>query len=264
MRRRELAVRAALGASRRRLVQQLLADGFWLALGGTAVGLVITAIALSLVSRIELPLPVPVVLNPHIGGGLMWYALGLLAVTTVVSALVPALTVSRQSVTTALRTDQPQYGHRRITVRNLLVVGQVAVALVLLTTAGLFIRNLALTHTLDPGFDDAAPAGRAGHVPAGSPLTAKRVWPRSTAPLTRLKALPGVQHAAFARGVPLTMRSGGTTGADLGIDGERGTVPAMYEENWVSPGTSRRWACACWRVATWRQPTWRAVPRLPS
>ena len=153
VRRRELAVRAALGASRRRLVQQLLADGFWLAVGGTAVGLAITAIALRLMSRVEFPLPVPIVLNADVGDGLLGYSLALLIVTTVVSALLPAVTVSRQPVTPALRTDEPQYGHRRITLRNLLVVVQVAVALLLLTTAGLFIRNLALTHTLDPGFD---------------------------------------------------------------------------------------------------------------
>jgi predicted permease len=235
VRRRELAVRAALGASRRRLAQQLLADGFWLALGGTAVGLVVTAFVLTLVSRVELPVPVPIVLNPHIGGSLLWYALGLLAVTTVVSALVPALTVSRQSVTSALRTDQPQYGHRRITVRNLLVVGQMAVALILLTTAGLFIRNLALTHTLDPGFDMRRLLVAQVTFPPGRHSRETRLAALDTA-LTRLRALPGVQHAAFARGVPLTMRSGFTSVADLGIDGERGTVPAMYEENWVSPG----------------------------
>ncbi len=235
VRRRELAVRAALGASRRRLVQQLLADGFWLALGGTAVGLVVTAFVLALVSRVELPFPVPIVLNPHLGGGLLWYALALLAVTTVVSALVPALTVSRQSVTSALRTDQPQYGHRRITLRNLLVVGQVAVALVLLTTAGLFIRNLALTHTLDPGFEVRACWSRRSRS-RQAVTRLRRGWQRSTWPSHGCSALPGVQHAAFARGVPLTMRSGGTVGVDLGIDGESGTVPAMYQENWVSAG----------------------------
>ena len=60
--------------------------------------------------------------------------------------------MSRESITSSLKLEEPQYGHRRFTLRNLLVIGQVAVAVVLLTAAGLFIRNLALTHTLDPGF----------------------------------------------------------------------------------------------------------------
>ena len=235
VRRREIAVRAALGASRRRLVQQLLADGFWLAVGGTAVGLAITAVVLRLVSRIELPLPVPVVLNPQVGGGLLWYALGLLMVTTVVSALVPAVTVSRQSVTSALRTDEPQYGHRRLTLRNLLVVVQVAVALLLLTTAGLFVRNLALTHTLDPGFDVAPLLVAQVTFPPGRHSTQARLTTLD-AGLARLQALPGVQQAAFARGVPLTLRSGSTTGADLRIESDGSTVPARYEGNWVSAG----------------------------
>jgi len=235
VRRRELAVRAALGASRRRLVQQLLADGFWLAAGGTAVGLALTAVVLRLVSRIELPLPVPVVVNPHVGGGLLWYALGLLVVTTVVSALLPAVTVSRQSVTSALRTDEPQYGHRRVTLRNLLVVVQVAVALLLLTTAGLFIRNLALTHTLDPGFDVRPLLVAHVTFPPGRHSAETRLTTLDSA-LATLRALPGVQRAAFARGVPLTLRSGGTTGADLRIESDGSTVPAMYEENWVSAG----------------------------
>lgn len=235
VRRRELAVRAALGASRRRLVQQLLADGFWLAVCGTGVGLAITAITLRLMSRIELPLPVPVVLNAHVGSGLLWYSLGLLVVTTVVSALVPAVTVSRQPVTPALRTDEPQYGHRRFTPRNLLVVVQMAVALLLLTTAGLFIRNLALTHTLDPGFDVRPLLVAQVTFPQGRHSGEARLTTLDAA-LARLTALPGVQRAAFARGVPLTLRSGGTTGADLRIDGDSGAIPAMYEENWVSAG----------------------------
>jgi predicted permease len=235
VRRRELAVRAALGASRRRLVQQLLADGFWLAAGGTTLGLAMTAVVLRLASRIELPLPVPVVLNPNLRGGLLWYALALLAVTTIVSALVPAFTVSRQPVTSALRSDEPQYGHRRFTLRNLLVVVQVAVALLLLTTAGLFIRNLTLTHTLDPGFDVRPLLVAQVTFPPGRHSGEARLTMLDDA-LARLEALPGVQRAAFARGVPLTLRSGGTTGADLRIDGDSGAIPAMYEENWVSAG----------------------------
>ena len=110
-----------------------------------------------------------------------------------------------------------------------------AVALVLLTTAGLFVRNLALTHTLDPGFDVRRLLVAQVTFPPGRHSPDTRLAMLDLA-VTRLRALPGVQQAAFARGVPLTLRSGGTVGFDLGIDGEGGTVPAMYQENWVSAG----------------------------
>ena len=234
VRRREIAVRVALGASRARLVQQLLTEGLWLALFGTVSGLLLSFILVDVLSRTSLPLPVPIEFHWRFDVRLLIYSVGLLAVTAVLCALAPALQATRPSLVPALKQEEPRYAHRRWTLRNLLVVGQVAVALVLLVSALLFLRNLARAHDVDPGFDTArtlvaqvsvvegryTPDGRASFLDAA---------------VTRLRALPGIEAATYSSAVPLTIRSGMTTGAPLRI-AERGEeFHARYEVNLVGP-----------------------------
>ena len=143
--------------------------------------------------------------------------------------------MSRESITSSLKLEEPQYGHRRFTLRNLLVIGQVAVAVVLLTAAGLFIRNLALTHTLDPGFAVDGRPSRRLTFPTSHGTEARRGWRRST-----LRSSACRRCLECARGVrlglPLTIHPGRSTGADLRVDGEGATFGANYQENYVSPG----------------------------
>ena len=153
VRRREIAVRVALGASRSRLVQQLLTEGLWLAIFGTLCGLMLMSGLMELIGRISLPLPMPIEIGARIDLRLLVYSLVLLVLTTVFCALVPALQATRPSLVPALKQEEPRYAHRRWTLRGLLVVGQLAVALVLLLTALLFVRNLRLASGADPGFD---------------------------------------------------------------------------------------------------------------
>src|SRR4030095_3019973 len=101
----------------------------------------------------------------------------------------------------------------------LLVIGQVTVSVVLLVTAFLFVRNLARTQGMDPGFDASrALVARVGFV-EGRYTPAARVAVLRTA-VDRLAALPGIERAAFSLGVPLTVRNGRTSGARIEIAGE--------------------------------------------
>ena len=153
VRRREIAIRVALGASRARLVQQLLTEGLWLAVFGTAAGLLLMSVLMGLIQRVTLPVPIPIEVHGTFDTRLLVYSTILMLLTTLLSGLAPALQATRPSLVPALKQEEPRYGYRRWTLRSVLVMGQVAVALVLLVTALLFLRNLTRAQAADPGFD---------------------------------------------------------------------------------------------------------------
>jgi putative ABC transport system permease protein len=233
-RRREVAVRAALGASRLRLVQQFLAESFWIALVGTAAGVLLSQLLIRLLSRVRLPVPVPIEIHASVNPRLLLLSLVILILTTVLCGLMPALQATRPTLVPALKQDEPRYGHRRWTLRGVLVVGQVTVAMVLLLTAFLFLRNLARARDLNPGFDTTHT------LVAQVSFVEGRYTPEARAALLanaveRLTALPGVATASYSHGVPLTMRSGMTTGADLRRSDRPDPFYAFYQANFVGP-----------------------------
>ncbi len=234
VRRREIAVRVALGASRSRLVQQLLTEGLWLAVFGTICGLLLMFVLVELMDRVALPLPFPIELHAGLDSRFLVYSLILLLLTTVLCGLAPALQATRPSLVPALKQEEPRYAHRRWTLRGLLVVGQVAVALVLLLSAMLFLRNLARAQAADPGFDAAHTVVAQVSFVEGQYTPEKRAAFLETA-VERLQGLPGVDRATFAHAVPLTIRSGMTTGAPLRIAEGGEPFQARYEVNLVGP-----------------------------
>lgn len=237
VRSREMAVRVALGASRRRLIQQLLVEGFWIALFGTIAGLALMTFVITLLGRIPLPLPLPLELHADIDVRVLGYSILLALVTTVLCALAPALQATRRSQVPALKSQDPlavRRVGRRWSLRNLLVVGQVAVALVLLVTALLFVRNLARAGDLDPGFTvDRLLIAQIG-IAQG-----RFTPPTGTAFLDdaveRLRGMPGVESASYAYGAPLMLRSGMTSGAPLVVNGEGPGFQATYQDSFVGP-----------------------------
>ena len=232
---REMAVRVALGASRRRLVQQLLTEGFWISLLGTAGGLLLMVLLISLISQVPLPLPLPLEIHPRFDVRLVSYSFALVLVATFLGALAPALQATRRSQVPALKQQEAHVAGRRWTMRNLLVVGQVAVALVLLVTGLLFLRNLARAQDLDPGFDTAHTlVAQVGFVQSKYTPATGTDW--LEAGVERVRGLPGVVEASYAFGAPLTLRNGMTTGYKLTIDGAPEGVQADYQNNFVGPG----------------------------
>jgi putative ABC transport system permease protein len=233
VRRREIAIRVALGASRWRLVQQLLTEGLWIALVGTAIGVLLMFVWMRLVASIPLPLPIPLELRATLDGNVLMYSALLLVVTTILCGLAPALQATRPSLVPGLKQEEPQYAHRRWTLRSLLVIGQVAVALVLLATALLFTRNLVLARDADTGFDTAHTlVVRLGFVEGRHTPETRTIFFEEA--VDRLRRTPGVERAAYSYGVPLTIRSGMTTGALLRVAGGE-SFQARYQANFVGP-----------------------------
>jgi putative ABC transport system permease protein len=198
---REMAVRAALGASRRRLIRQMLTESTMLSVLGGALGTALAAALLRSLAQIA-PVTLPRAGIVGIDTAVLAFALGLSLATGIVFGLFPALRVSSPRPGAALGND------RRTTsgsmgVRNVLVVADVALALVLLTGAGLMLRTVGrLVHT-NPGFDarnvftfQVSPGGTAYREDAAVVAFQGRL-------LERLRALPGVESAALAGQIPM-------------------------------------------------------------
>ncbi|MGB9145554.1 MAG: ABC transporter permease, partial [Acidobacteriaceae bacterium] len=155
-RQREIAIRLAVGAGRRQLVRQLLIESFLLSLAGAGAGFLLAAVAAHAISRIQLPLPFPVAFDFNVDWRVGLFALGLSAITALAFGLIPALRASRPDLVGSLK-DGPAGlgGSSRSRMRNTLVIVQVSLSLVLLTTAGLFLRSLGHASSIDIGFKPA-------------------------------------------------------------------------------------------------------------
>jgi predicted permease len=158
-RQRDIAIRLAIGASRRALVQQLLTESLLLAVAGGLAGVLLSRVALRLLLGANLPLPIPIALDVSLDARVLAFAIGASAVAGMLFGLLPALQATRPAVIEWIKNENAGGGPgRRLTMRNILVVGQVAVSLVLLVTAALFLRSLQARMNVDPGFGKAPAA----------------------------------------------------------------------------------------------------------
>ena len=149
---REIAVRLALGAPRYRVIQQLLTETTLLAFLGSCAGIALYLALATTAAKLQIRESVPFELHLHLDRPLLYFSIGLVALTTLLSGLVPALQSSRNSW--HLRSNQiGAETYQRFSLRRALVVGQFALAFVLLVSASLFLRGLAMTSHADPGFD---------------------------------------------------------------------------------------------------------------
>jgi predicted permease len=232
-RRREIAIRLAIGGTRARLLQQFLVEGFWLALIGTVVGLGLSMVFMRVMSSVALPIPLPLELNLAPDVPILLSAAGLVVLSTLFCALLPALKATQLSLTPALKRDEPRFGARRFTTRSVLLVGQVTISTVLLVTAVLFVRNLARSHVTRPGFDvDRALVAQIGLVQGRTTEQQLGFLQRAA---DRIRALPGVQDAALADAVPLTVYSGSTNGREVKIDDKPESQHIEYALSHVGP-----------------------------
>ncbi|TMP96399.1 MAG: ABC transporter permease [Verrucomicrobia bacterium] len=152
-RRKEIAIRLAVGASRTRLVRQLLTEGVLLSLVGGALGLLLAAWINSLVGGIKLPMDIALVFDLKLDWRVMFFALGLSILTGIAFSLLPALQSSKPALVPSLKDDASMAGFRRSRLRNSLVVAQVSLSLILLVSAGLIVRSLEAAQQMRPGFD---------------------------------------------------------------------------------------------------------------
>jgi putative ABC transport system permease protein len=201
-RRREIAVRLSLGASRGRLVRQLLTESVILAVLGGLVGLLVAFWARDVIVTQFLPQQgrVPLPLDSRV----LLFTGGICLLTGILFGLFPALQSTRPDVLDAIKdqTGSISGGRRRLPLRNVLVVLQVALSLTALVLAGLFLKSLWNMQQLDPGFETkrllhlSFDIGAQGYDQARAEDFYKRL-------VERVRALPGVEAAALASFPPL-------------------------------------------------------------
>ncbi len=201
---REIAVRLAVGASRRRLVRLLLAESLTLAIAGGVLGLSLAWALLRLVQGWTPPgLPIPVALDLAMDYRVVAFTLMVSIATGVAFGLAPALQATRPNLVPSLKDEGGAIrSYRRFGLRNALVVAQVSVSLVLLTAAGLFVRSLQRAQDIDPGFERQ----RAIILTPATFLAGRNADERRTLTETlrqRLAAIPGIESVALADRVPL-------------------------------------------------------------
>lgn len=204
-RRRELAVRAAIGASRGRLVRQLLAEGFVLASAGGAFGVLIAWWASrGLQGLTDLDVfPMRVAFDFSLDGTVLAFAIAASAVTALVFGLAPAWSASRPELVPALKASAEGDSRARVSVRDLLVVGQLAMSVVLLVAGALLMRGLAAANGTDLGYDPR-PLTSLGFNLSMNGYDAARAGALQTRAIEALRALPGVTAVSTASRLPLS------------------------------------------------------------
>jgi predicted permease len=200
----EIAVRLALGANRSRLIRQLMTESVLLGLAGGAAGLLVAQWSLRLILAARPPFFAQNFVDLHIDGRVLIFAMLVSLVTGVLFGLAPALQASRPSVVGALKENTRGTGRprRAFGLANVLIVGQVALSLVALITAALFIRSSQAASSIDPGFDTehlivmTVSPGQQGYDQGRGEQFEREA-------IERLRALPGVENASWATNLPL-------------------------------------------------------------
>jgi len=208
-RRREIALRIALGATRSRLVRQLVTESAVLALAGGAFGLLLIPQVNALIAGILPPgIPLPIDLDPPLDGKVFAFAFGLSLVTGVLFGLLPALQASRPDVQEEIQEGTPGAGTGpgRQRVRRVLVVAQLALAVVLLSATGLFLVSLRNAERIDPGFDRANVLLVGFDFPAAIDRVSSVPFYRRV--LERVERIPGVVAASYGNHPPLWIEGG--------------------------------------------------------
>ncbi len=200
-RRKEIAVRLAVGAGRLRIVRQLLTEGAILAALGGGAGLLLAYWFTGLLMGFQQQTNyVPRSFDGRLDGRALVFTLGLSLLTGIIFGLAPALEASKPDQVAALKADTPGMGGRgrRLNLRNLLVVAQVALSLVVLIGAGLCLKSLRALQVVDPGFEPAKVVTASFDLSQNGYNEARgRQFISQLS--ERVAALPGVEATSFAR-----------------------------------------------------------------
>jgi putative ABC transport system permease protein len=256
-RRREIAIRLAIGAGRSRIVGQMLFESMILFAAGGIGGFLLSTWLRSLLLAVLPQLPFPIALDMSTDWRVIAFTVLVCALAAAASALVPALHSSRADLVRSLKADGMDGVRSRIRLRSAFVVGQITLSILLVIVAGLFFRSLHLAATVDPGFDPA----RVDVISLDVSLTgikADAEVPFVRDLLTRVRALPGVESA--------------TTAWDLPLDGSRMSLGALrlpssdqrldVDWNIVDPGYFRTLRIRLLRGRDFAESDTRGTPRV--
>jgi putative ABC transport system permease protein len=203
----ELAVRKALGASRGKLLRQLLTESLLLAAVGGGLGLLLARWLISLQPALMPPMLFSIHFDIKIDSGVLAFTVIASLLAAVISGLFPALLASRVDLVSTLKGGVESRHRPGLIGRNVLVVGQIALSVALLVAAGLLLKSLMLSARINPGFDTrknlltvclaTSAGGRQSAMQFYGPVVEK------------IRTLPGVKQASYAFRVPLAGSGGG-------------------------------------------------------
>ena len=252
-RQREIAVRLAIGASRRRLVRQLLTESVLLSVIGGVASIAVAALGVRVLSTLNPQSALPAQQLGGLGavsfetiqldGRALLFALGAAVATGVLFGLVPAIQATRPSLTAALKDGTPEDPARgaflrRVTTRNALVVVELALALVLLAGSGVMVRSLAHLVAIDPGFTASGVLTlRLNSTPEARPRDSLPGFYQTL--IGGLHALPGVTDVALGDCPPL---AGGCNMTMMAFHDRPRVAQGARPEvgvHWVTPGWFR-------------------------
>jgi predicted permease len=215
-RQRDMAVRLALGATRGRLQRQMLIESVLLGLGGGVLGVLLSLWSTHALSSLHLPAPVPIDLSVRVDWRVLVYSFALSAISGLLLGVAPAWAASRPRLANALKgEDALASPGRRISLRNILVIVQIAMSVVLLSITGLFLRSLESAAALNIGF-------RTQNLllmsvdPRENGYTPERTIQFLTQLQQRVAALPGVSSAIITDVAPL---NGGNRSDGFQVEG---------------------------------------------
>src|SRR5215813_4707255 len=203
-RRKEIAVRLAIGASRWRLVRQLLTESILLSTIGGALGLLLAYWLVDAMMAFKPPISIPLSTELHIDGRVLLFTLIVSMLTGVIFGLLPTLQSTKPDLVPALKDEVSMGGYRRSWLRNVLVVSQVSLSLVLLICAGLAVRGLQRAQLLNPGLTPQNAVEMSFDLTLQGYDVSRAVEFRRRL-LERVRALPGVQYAGLSTFLPLSL-----------------------------------------------------------
>lgn len=203
-RRREIAIRLAMGANRWRLIRQLLTESVLLSLVGGVAGILLAVWIIQLALAFKPPIDFPLALDITVDWRVLLFSLGVSLLAGAIFGLAPALQATKPGLSQALRETSAQGGASRTRLRSVLVVAQIAISLVVLISAGLVVRTLLQLQTMNPGFDPqnaltmSFDLGLQGYDRQRGQQFYRQLF-------ERVQALPGVKSAAVSSYIPLSL-----------------------------------------------------------
>jgi predicted permease len=234
-RRAEIALRLSLGASRGRLVRQLLTESLLLAGIGGVIGVALAAGLLRLLAGFELPIDFPFMLELRLDYRVLGFTAAVAALTGIAFGLLPALQTTGVNLYSTVKVDSALGGARRTWLRNGLIVFQVSLSLVLLVGGGLMLRGLHRAQTLEIGLDPRNAAEVAFDLRLqGYDLPSAREFRRRV--LERVRSLPGVKAAGTIDLTPIDLHFGRAPVFVEGRPPERITEAPRAMTSRISPG----------------------------
>lgn len=230
-RKQEIAIRISLGASKARLLQQLLCESVLLAAMGAVAGFLGALAVARALASISLPFPVPVELHVEPDWRVVAYAVLMAGVAILVAGLLPAWQALRESLSGDMHRE------RRLRLRRTLVGAQIALSFLLLATGFLFLHNLTKSTAMSPGFDTQNTLRAEIYLPPELYTDKDRLKAYRERALGELRAIPGVEGAAYAVILPFMDHT--THGGQLTLADSAERMQVQYAWNSVSPGYFR-------------------------